>query len=197
MEMNTEYSCVQLNDLPDELLLIIFKKLNNVALLYSLIGVDTRLNKIVYDSTFTKHLAFMTFDSNGCFYSLADLILDQFCSYILPKIRQKIEWLELESSSMERILLATNYPNLYRLGIYKIPAERAVHLFSGKIFDFESSTDKYTKAICQLKSFELTSNLIYWIITHFNIFHIICPLFLFINMNEDKTVMNETVSNRA
>ena len=85
------YLCVQLNNLPDEILLIIFKKLNNVALLYSVIGVDTCLNKIVYDSIFTKHLILMTFASNGCFYSLADLILDLFCSYILPKIRQKIE----------------------------------------------------------------------------------------------------------
>ncbi|CAF2989699.1 unnamed protein product, partial [Rotaria sp. Silwood2] len=130
MEMTMGYSCVELNHLPDEILLIIFKKLNNVALLYSLIGVDVRLNKIVYDSIFTKHLVLMTFASNGCVYSLADLILDRFCSYILPEIRQKIEWLELESSSMKRILLATNYPNLYKLGIYKIQAERAVHLFS-------------------------------------------------------------------
>ena len=88
-------------------------------------------------------------------------MLDQFCLEILPSIHHKIKWLYLESTSMERILLATNYPNLYRLGIYKIQAERAVHLFSGKIFDFESTTDKYTKAICQLKSFELTSNLVY------------------------------------
>ncbi|CAF4381930.1 unnamed protein product, partial [Rotaria sp. Silwood2] len=40
-------------------------------------------------------------------------MLDRFCLQILPEIHYKIKWLDLESSSMERILLATNYPNLY------------------------------------------------------------------------------------
>ena len=77
----------------------------------------------------------MTYASDGCFYSLSDLILDRFCSYILPKIRQKIGWLEIESSSMERIFRAASYSNLHTLAIYKIQAKRAIHLFSGKIFD--------------------------------------------------------------
>ncbi len=41
------YSLIQLNDLPDEILLIIFKKLNNIELLYSLINVNKRVKKIV------------------------------------------------------------------------------------------------------------------------------------------------------
>src|SRR5690349_20829140 len=110
--MNMEYSCVQLNDLPDEILLIIFKKLANIEVLYSLIGVNKRLNKIAHDFVFTNHLALLTSTSDGFVYSLRYLILDRFCLHILPKIHQKIKWLDLESRSMERILLATNYPNL-------------------------------------------------------------------------------------
>ena len=52
--MNTEYLPVQLNDLPDEIILIILKKLDNVAVLYSLINVNKRLNKLVQDSDFTR-----------------------------------------------------------------------------------------------------------------------------------------------
>jgi hypothetical protein len=37
-------SLVQLNDLPDEILMIILKKLDNDQVLYSLIGVNKRLN---------------------------------------------------------------------------------------------------------------------------------------------------------
>jgi hypothetical protein len=37
-----EYSRIQLNDLPDEILMIIFKKLANADVLYSLSGVNKR-----------------------------------------------------------------------------------------------------------------------------------------------------------
>ncbi|CAF3437309.1 unnamed protein product [Rotaria sp. Silwood2] len=60
-----EYSYIQLNDLPDEILMIIFKKLANVEVLYSLSGVNKRLNKIVHDSIFTNDLSFLMSTSNG------------------------------------------------------------------------------------------------------------------------------------
>lgn len=47
---------IQLNNLPDEILLIIFKKLKNINLLFSLIGVNKHLNEIVHDSVFTSSL---------------------------------------------------------------------------------------------------------------------------------------------
>ncbi len=46
------YSFIQLNDLPDEILMIILKKLNNLEVLYSLIGVNKRLTKMVHDPNF-------------------------------------------------------------------------------------------------------------------------------------------------
>ena len=52
-----EYSPIQLNDLPDEILMISFKKLPNTQTLYSLSGVHKRLNKIVHDSIFTNDLS--------------------------------------------------------------------------------------------------------------------------------------------
>ncbi|CAF4649203.1 unnamed protein product, partial [Rotaria sp. Silwood1] len=55
----------------------------------------------------------MTFFSNGLLYRFTNTILDRFCLQILPKIHHKIQFLNLESSSMERILLSTNCPNLY------------------------------------------------------------------------------------
>ncbi|CAF5080603.1 unnamed protein product, partial [Rotaria sp. Silwood1] len=55
---------------------------------------------------------------NDYIYRLPDPILNQFCSHILSKIHHKIKWLILESLSMARILLSTNYPNLNGLGLY-------------------------------------------------------------------------------
>ncbi|CAF3876280.1 unnamed protein product [Rotaria sordida] len=125
-----EHSCVQLNDLPDEVLLIIFKKLNNVKVLYSLMGINKRLDKILHDSIFTTNLTLLKYLSYDSIYSLSNSMLDRYCMEILPKINNKIKCLDLESSSMERILLSANYPNLFGLGIYNIEKETTLRLFT-------------------------------------------------------------------
>ncbi|CAF1433319.1 unnamed protein product, partial [Rotaria sordida] len=125
-----KYSFIELNDLPNEILMIILKKLHNVEILYSLIDVNKRLNTIVHDPIFTSYLTLMTSSSNCLFDRLTDAILDRFCLQILPKIHHKIEFFNLESSSMERILLLTNYPNLYGLGLYNLASETARDLFT-------------------------------------------------------------------
>ncbi|CAF1465152.1 unnamed protein product [Rotaria sordida] len=124
-----EDSSIELNELPDEILIIILKKLFNTEVLYSLIDVNKRLNTIVHDPIFTSHLTLMRCFSDDSIYPLPDSILDRFCSQILSSIHHKIKWLNLESSSMKRILRATNYPNLYGLGLYNIEAETALSLF--------------------------------------------------------------------
>jgi len=128
-----EYSCVQLNDLPDEILLLIFKKLNNIELFYSLIGVNKRLDKILRDCIFTNTLTLLEYFSYNRIYSLSDPILNRFCWQILPNIEHKIKWFNLEASSMERILLSGNYSNLSGLGIYNITKENGLHFFTGKM----------------------------------------------------------------
>jgi hypothetical protein len=129
-----EYWFIQLNDLPDEILIIILKNLFNVEFLYSLIGVNDRLNTIVDDFIFTIHLTLMRYFSDDCIHRLSDTILEKFSLQILPSIHHKIKWLKLESLSMERILLATNYPNLCELSLYNISIEKALSIFIGNIF---------------------------------------------------------------
>ncbi|CAF3511629.1 unnamed protein product [Rotaria socialis] len=65
--------------------------------------------------------------------SMGISLSDRFCSQILPKIHHHIEWLNVESPSMARILLSTNYPNLYGLGLYNLEQEMTEHLFSDHI----------------------------------------------------------------
>ena len=72
------------------------------------------------------------YSSNGSFDRLDDQILDRFCSQILPSIHHKIKWLNVESSSMEDILLCTNYPNLCGLGLHNIEKNIALRIFTGK-----------------------------------------------------------------
>jgi hypothetical protein len=61
-------------------------------------------------------------------------MIARFCLQILPEIHYQIKWFNLERSSMKRILRATNYPNLYGLGLFDIDGETALSLFTGKRF---------------------------------------------------------------
>jgi hypothetical protein len=126
-------SCVQLNDLPDELLMFIFKQMNTVEVLYSLFGVNERLDSILQDPTFTNYLSFLKWSSKKFLNIFSpDVIFDRFCLQILPAIREKIQWLDVESSSMKQILCAADYPNLYRLSLFNIEEETVKSLFTGK-----------------------------------------------------------------
>jgi len=114
------HSSVQLIDFPDEILMFILKKLINTEVLYSMMDVNARFDKIASDSIFSSQLTLMRRTSNGFIYPMVDLELDRFCSQILPKIHHKIKQLELESLPMERILLAAEYPNLCELSLFNI-----------------------------------------------------------------------------
>ncbi|CAF4584509.1 unnamed protein product [Rotaria socialis] len=127
MKINREHSTIQLDNLPDEILIMILKKMSQTDVLYSLIDVNQRLNAIAHDPIFTNHLTLREFISNDSINPSTDSMFDRFCSHILPKINDKIKWLDLDSSCMERILRATNYPSLYGLTLYNMNVEISMH----------------------------------------------------------------------
>ena len=126
-------SCVQLNDLPDELLMYSFKQMKNVEVLYSLLGINERLNSILQDRIFTNRLNFLKWSPKKFLNIFSpDIIFDRFCLQILPAIHEKIQWLDVDSSSMKQILCAANYSNLYGLGLFNIEEKTIKNLFTGK-----------------------------------------------------------------
>jgi len=138
--MSKQQSFIELIDLPDEILLKIFNELNNVDVLYSLMGVNTRFDKILNDLKFTNSLTLLECELDDSIYSLPDPILARFCSQIIPQIFNKIKWLDIESTSMERVLLAANYSNLYGLGLYNLTEESIIRIFSGKKLNLRIDT---------------------------------------------------------
>lgn len=126
---------VHLDDLPDEVLLIIFRKLDNIQVLYSLMNVNKRLNRLIHDPIFTNNLTLMQTSIDNIISPLSDKILDQFCSQILPEIHHKIQWLNIELSSIERIF-SINYPHLHGLGIYNLDTETTLYSLSNIFFVF-------------------------------------------------------------
>ncbi|CAF0976795.1 unnamed protein product [Adineta steineri] len=157
-----EYSSLQLNDLPDEILMIIFKKLDNITLLYSLIGDNIRLNRIVCDSIFTNRLTLVNFVPQHLITArpllmylpnpLSDPMLDRFCLQILPKIHEKVKRLDLELLSMERILRCTNYPNLSQITLYNIEIERALQLFSDESLFISTYKNQISLFVIDIRS---------------------------------------------
>jgi hypothetical protein len=127
-----EHVCLQLTDLPDELLMMIFKKLKKALALYSLMGINRRFDRILLDPTLVSRLTLMTCSSNGLIYPMRKKTIDRFCLYIMPKIHHKIEQLDLEALSMKRLLLATDYPNLRGLSLHNLVEETDGHIFTGK-----------------------------------------------------------------
>jgi hypothetical protein len=127
---------IELIDLPDELILIILKKLNNIVAFYSLMGFNKRIDRILSDSIFTRCLTLARSSSSKQIYSLDEKMLNRFCLEILPKIHDKIEFLTVEFSLMERILFVDNYPNLFKVGIANLCWNGLTQIFNGKIFLF-------------------------------------------------------------
>ncbi|UJR34875.1 hypothetical protein I4U23_027653 [Adineta vaga] len=85
---------VCLLDLPDELLLIILKKLSNTDVLYSLLNIDDeRLDILAKEKIFSNILDFVSFDPMS---SIDRFKLKHFCIDILPKIHENVKYFILK-----------------------------------------------------------------------------------------------------
>ena len=118
-------SNVHLLHLPDELLLIILKKVSNIDVLYSFLDINNgRLNTLAQENTFTNILEFVSIDDI--------FIINRFCTEILPRIHHSVKCLILHPVLMKRILLVTDYPNLTQLKIVDFQQEIASKYFTSK-----------------------------------------------------------------
>ncbi|CAF1425397.1 unnamed protein product, partial [Rotaria sordida] len=141
-------SSIGLNDLPDEILMIIFKKLNNLDIFYSFHSVNQRLNEIINDPIFTSRLTFVKWSSDNFIDLLScNTILNRFCLQILPEIHNKIKWLDLESSSMKHVLRVAHYPNLDSLALYYIDEESIRCLFTDETLSSNTFKNQITKLL--------------------------------------------------
>jgi hypothetical protein len=118
-------------DLSNEILFTILKKLDNMNVLYSLIGISIeRLDLLAKDKIFTNTLNFVLTDVDDV-CSIPDPILNRFCNDILPQIHCNVRCLTFESMIMERILLAGDFPNLTQLKMFKFNRDFVLRYFIG------------------------------------------------------------------
>ena len=102
--------------MPDEILLCILNKLNNIDLLYSVANVNDRLNRVANHSISIDHLDFTENEKSEQYYQF----LDRFCTNILPQIHHQINKLTLGQLSIERLLHSVEYPQLSPLSFVNL-----------------------------------------------------------------------------
>ena len=124
---------MQLNDLPDEILLLILKELNNFEVLCSFHDVNERFNRIICDPIFTSRLNFVKRSCHKIINKFSSNLIAKFSSQILPSICTRIEWFNLESSFVKYILSTHEYSNLCGIGLYNVDEEIINFLLSGMI----------------------------------------------------------------
>lgn len=124
-------SITSIIDLPNEIILTIWDYLNQIDILHSFIGINNRFNKLARRIFYNCSIQLIQTNSEGGICSLPDSILDRYCFDILPQLSSDIQCLTLEPQSMERILLATNYPRLKKLILLNLDQQWALHYLNG------------------------------------------------------------------
>ncbi len=126
-------------DLPNEILLIIFNKLNMVDVLYSLVNVTQRFDQLILDPLYIHNLDMTSMTMKSYFdrtYSINNQLLSRICKNILPRIHHQVNGLIVEQHSMEHVIATINYPQLYSLSLIDFQAEILLNYLIGKIFHF-------------------------------------------------------------
>ena len=138
-------------DLPNEILLIIFSKLNMVDVLRSLVVVNQRLDQLVLDPVYIRCLdRSMTSRTTRKPYFVRSFaansdVLDRICQNIFPQICDKVSQLTLEKHSMERVLRTINYLLLTTLSLLDFPEKTLQKSLKGKRLDFVCSAKESTQ----------------------------------------------------
>ncbi|CAF3900127.1 unnamed protein product [Rotaria sordida] len=114
-------------DLPNEILLIICNKLNNVDVLYSLVDITQRFDQLVLDSFYIRNLNMTSLTMKSFYdriYSIDNQVLERIYKNISPRIHHQINEHIVEQYSMERVLHTINYPQLYSLTLMDFSEEK-------------------------------------------------------------------------
>jgi len=158
MANNSQYNIL---DLPNEILFIIFNKLNMVDVLYSLVDITQRFNQLVFDPFYIRNLNMTSMTMKSYYdriYSIDNQVLDRICKNILPRISHQINELIVEQYSMERVLHSINYPQLYSLTLMNFSEEVLFNYLTSKLFNRGINICLYFSVVSQLKIIQFFEN---------------------------------------
>jgi hypothetical protein len=127
----SSYDHMNILDLPNEMLLTISNKLNMIDVLYSLVDVNERFDRLVLDPLYIHHLDMTIKPWLGCVFSINKQVLDRICEKVLPRIYHQVNQVSVEPHSIQRILHTVNYPQLYSLSLVHFPEDILFQYLSG------------------------------------------------------------------
>ncbi len=134
--MNTlKNSDVNILDLPDEVLIIVFSKLRMVETLYSLVNVDQRFDRLVLDPFHVRHIDLTNPSLLNHNSPINNEIFDRIRTKILPQIHHKVTKLTIEPRSMKCILNTIDYPVLTSLSLVNFQSEILFHHLLGIVIN--------------------------------------------------------------
>ncbi|CAF3144566.1 unnamed protein product [Rotaria sp. Silwood2] len=128
----SNYNHLNILDLPNEILAIIFNKLNMVDVFYSLVDVNDRFNRLIFYPLFVRHLD-MIIDSSSHHVILMDKQISKICDNVLSRIHHQITQITVEPHSIRRIL-TFNYSHLYSLSLVNFLESILYEYFIGMLF---------------------------------------------------------------
>ena len=134
---NLNINRLNILDLSDEILCFIIEKLNMVDVFYSLVNVNQRFNRLVFDSLYIRDLNMRTIMNINSLYDQTSLIdpqvLSRICKKLFPGIDSHVHKLTVEECSMKQIL-GSNYPQLYSLSLINFEAKTLYEYLTGVVF---------------------------------------------------------------
>ena len=127
-------------DLPDEILFIIFQKLDMIDLFYSCIKVNRRFNRLGLDSFFLRDLNMTTIKDINSLYdqtsSTNPKVLSRICEKIFPRICDQTYKLTVDEYSVKYMFLGSNYSKVYSLSLINFQKEVLHQNLTGIEFNF-------------------------------------------------------------
>ncbi|CAF1033849.1 unnamed protein product [Rotaria sordida] len=93
-----------------------------VDVLYSLVDVNERFDRLVIDPLYIRHLDMTIKSSFDRICSLDNKVLSRICEKILPRIYDQVNKLIVEPHAMKQVF-TINYPQLYSLSLISFQEE--------------------------------------------------------------------------
>ncbi|CAF1020506.1 unnamed protein product [Rotaria sordida] len=143
MESSNNYN-INILDLSDEMLLAILNKLNMVDVLYSLVYVNKRFNRLILDPFYIHNLDLTVKHSLLQRVSPLDIEkIDTICKKILARIHHHIYKLTVPLYLIESIL-NIDYPQLQSLSLVNFEEEKFLECLTEETFIYRLLTNQIT-----------------------------------------------------
>ena len=126
-------------ELPDEILLLIFKQLPMLDVLSFLAHVHPRLHGLAHDFLYVRRLDLTGVSTirSRCIdlCPTADEVLSRLVANTLPRLHEQVHQMTVESDSIKQIIAAGTYPQLYSLSLRHFKEEFLGHCLTGIVVD--------------------------------------------------------------